>query len=415
MRDAQEMLASNRAGSPVFPDSLKPIRDFFNKFFAPMKLVDVQIDTSPFKYIINTSRGIIDLDDMSAGEKEVLNIYIRFHQLNPKGAIILFDEADAHLHPDLERRYLEVLREIAEGNQFWLTTHSPEMMISAGTESLYTVLKEPISQGGNQFMRVTNNEDLHAVLSEVMGSRGLVSFNQRIIFIEGEESSADREVYERLYPPGTYNVSFVPAGNSATVRKTAERVNDLLSSSIEFQQYYSIVDGDIERSVAAPSVGDRLFQLPVYHIENFLLDENLIFEASKEMLGSQCPYNSAAEVESALKEILLDPVHMNPYTAALLDSRLAKLAKDTHNAIYNKVIPQVTIPSFEQTQKEAAELMKQAVQDGTWRKKCKGRDVLKGFCGKNQLRYQHFRNCLIAKMSRAPEELVCIMNKILGG
>lgn len=414
MRDIQQLQASQRAGKLEFTDSLEPIKKFFDAFFAPMKFVDVLIHESPFKFIISTPRGNIDIDDLSAGEKEVLNSYIRFHQLNPKGAIILFDEADAHLHPDLERRYLEVLREIGQGNQLWLTTHSPEMMIAAGTESLYTVLKEPISQGGNQFMRVTNNEDLHAVLSEVMGSRGLVSFNQRIIFIEGEESSADREVYERLYPPGTYNVSFVPAGNSATVRKTAERVNELLSSSIEFQHYYSIVDGDIERSVAAPSVGNRLFQLPVYHIENFLLDEDLIFEASKEMLGSQCPYNSAAEVESALKEILLDPVHMNPYTAALLDSRLAKLAKDTHNAIYNKVIPQVTIPSFEQTQKEAAELMKQAVQDGTWRKKCKGRDVLKGFCGKNQLRYQHFRNCLIAKMSGPPQELVCIMNKILG-
>ena len=106
---------------------------------------------------------------------------------------------------------------------------------------------------------------------------------------------------------------------------------------------------------------------------------------------------------------------MKPYTSALLDARLAKLAKEAYTAIYNREASHVAVPSFEQTQKEAVELMKQAIKDGTWRKKCKGRDVLKGFCGKNQLRYQHFRNCLIAKMSGAPEELVCIMNKILGG
>src|SRR5437016_12843983 len=116
------------------------------------------------------------------------------------------------------------------------------MMIAAGSESLYTVLKEPQANNGNQFVRVTSSEQLHRALSEVMGSRGLVSFNQRIIFIEGEEASADREVYEKLYPPSVHNVSFVPAGNSAAVRKTAERVNELLSASMEFQHYYSIVD-----------------------------------------------------------------------------------------------------------------------------------------------------------------------------
>ena len=70
----------------------------------------------------------------------------------------------------------------------------------------------------------------------------MVSFNQRVVFIEGEDTSADREVYERLYPASVHNVSFVPAGDSATVRKTAERVNQLLTMSSGFQQFYSIVD-----------------------------------------------------------------------------------------------------------------------------------------------------------------------------
>ena len=137
MRDLQDAQASQRAGKTEFVDSVKPIREFFDSFFAPMKFADVRIDTSPFQYRIETPRGVIDLDDLSGGEKEVLNTYIRFHQLNPRGSIILFDEADAHLHPDLERRYLQVLRDIGNGNQLWLTTHSPEMMIAAGSTALY--------------------------------------------------------------------------------------------------------------------------------------------------------------------------------------------------------------------------------------------------------------------------------------
>jgi predicted ATPase len=307
MRDIQAAQAAHREGRVEFPDSLKPIREFFDGFFAPMRFKDVLIHKSPFEFIVETPRGVVDLDDLSAGEKEVLNTFIRFHQLAPRGAVILFDEADAHLHPDLERRYLQVLRDIGKGNQLWLTTHSPEMMIAAGAESLFTVLKTLPPDGGSQFRRVSSTDELHQSLSELMGSQGLVSFNQRIVFIEGEESSTDREVYERLYPPNTYHVSFVPAGNSAVVRKTAERVNDLLSTSMEFQHFYSIVDGDIERALAAPAAlsGTRLFQLPVYHVENFLLKDDAILSAVRDMLGSQAPFRSPADIEAALRALVL--------------------------------------------------------------------------------------------------------------
>ncbi len=414
MRDLQDMQRSLREGKTSTPDSLKPIREFFDEFFTPMTFEDVRIDTSPFQFVIGTPRGEIDLDDLSGGEKEVLNIYIRFHQLNPRGAVILFDEADAHLHPDLERRYLEVLRTIGEGNQIWITTHSPEMMIAAGAESLYTVLKEPPATGGNQFLRVSENDALHEALSGVMGSRGLVSFNQRIIFIEGAESSADREVYERLYPPGTYNVSFVPAGNSATVRRTDERVNELLASSVSFQYYYSIVDGDIERSL--PSSDGRLYQLPVYHVENFLLDPAPILDVVREMLASECTYNTPADVELVLKSIVLDESHLKPFSRALLDAQVAKLASEVRNAVCeNHQIPDVAAirPTFQQVEKQAQKIMENALKDGTWKQKGKGRDILKAFCAKHGLTYKHFRNCIIAKMSSPPEGLARIMNQIL--
>jgi len=196
MSDAQDMLSSHRAGNPQFHDSLKEIREFFNDFFSPMEFIDVRIDVSPFQYIIRTPRGDIDIDDLSGGEKEVLNTFIHFHQLRPKDAVILLDEADAHLHPDLERRYLNVLKNLGKSNQIWLTTHSPEMMMAAGSNSLYTMLKQPLSNNKNQFVKVSGSESLHDALSEIMGSRGLVSFNQRIVFIEGEESSIDRYLYE---------------------------------------------------------------------------------------------------------------------------------------------------------------------------------------------------------------------------
>lgn len=417
MRDLQEFQTSIISGTPEPNDSLKEIKDFFNLFFAPMKFKDVFINKSPFEFVISTSMGDIDIDDLSSGEKEILNIFIRFHQLKPKEAVILFDEADAHLHPDLERRYLEILRQLGQGNQMLLTTHSPEMMIAAGTDSLYTILKEPSQDSGNQLVRVTHSEHLHSVLSELMGSRGIVSFNQRIVFIEGEDASADRAIYEAAYPPGEYNISFVPAGNSATVRRTAERVNTLLTASIGFQQYFSIVDGDIERFEPDPTEGGRLFHLPVYHVENLLLDENEILEATRSMLGSKCPHITADEVGKDLKELVLSKHHLNRYTQALLDARSAKIAKDAYDTAYKRQTvsstPPTTTLEFLKIKEEAEEILTSVIADGTWRSRCKGRDLLKAYCGQHGLKYEHFRNSLIDRIKTPPKELAEIMSHIL--
>lgn len=415
MRDLQELQRAQRDSTVTPSDSLREIRRFFNSFFAPMEFVDVHIDTSPFEFIVRTPHGTIDIDDLSGGEKEVLNLFVRFHQLQPSRAVILFDEADAHLHPDLERRYLEVLRTLGQQNQLWLTTHSPEMMMTAGSDSLYTVLKKPTKGGASQFVRVAGDDNLYCALCELMGSRGLVSFNQSIVFIEGTESSADREVYERLYPPGEHNVSFVPAGNSATVGAIAERVNALLSSSITFQDYYSIVDGDIERPDLPATAGDRLHRLPVYHVENFLLDNSAVLAALQDNLGSECPYTSPADIEDKLKQLVLHDAHINPYAKALLDARIATLAQQMKDGLYQgRQTNTRSVPSFAEVKKDAASSLRDSITNETWQARCKGREVLKALAHEHGIKYTHLRNCIMAKLETVPAGLKGIMEKIVG-
>src|SRR5690625_6259983 len=70
------------------------MRQRFNSFFAPVRVDDVYLDQNPFKFAVETPRGTIDIDELSSGEKEILNTYIHFHHLNPSDSIILFDEPD---------------------------------------------------------------------------------------------------------------------------------------------------------------------------------------------------------------------------------------------------------------------------------------------------------------------------------
>lgn len=416
MQDLARVQKAMKQGRVDKADSLDQIRDTFGRFFAPMRFDDVYVDALPFRFVVQTPRGEIDLDDLSSGEKEILHIVVRFHQLKPCGCVILLDEADAHLHPDLGRRYLHELRELARGNQLIVTTHSPQMMMEAGSEALYGVMKQPSPRGESQLVRVTEKDELHNALSELMGSRGLISINERIIFIEGEEASADLAIYEAFYPPARYNVSFVPAGDSATVRKTAERVNDLLTARVGFQQFFCIVDGDIERSVVDPTAGKRLFGLPVYHVENLLLDEVRILDATRDMLRAKCPYSCSEDVAADLRQLVLSDMHMKAYAKALFDAKLAHLANEMREAFYRRSTDApktLEPPRFEAVESESRAKMKAAIERGTWKRDCKGRDLLKAYCGKHQFRYEIFRNVLISKQEGPPPALQEVMDKIL--
>lgn len=415
MNDLHKIKNQLREGKvPENIDSLKQIKDVFNRFFNPLKFKDIYLDKPPFRFVIDTPSGEIDIDELSSGEKEIFNIFVRFHQLHPNGSVILFDEADAHLHPDLDRRYLLELKEISKGNQVILTTHSPEMMIAAGSESLYTLIKNPIDCNSNQLVRVTQNDSLHEALSEIMGSRGIVSFNQKIVFIEGEYSSTDREIYEKFYPPEKYNISFVPAGNSCTVRSVAARVSLLLSSSMPFHQYFCIVDGDLERSDSADDI-NNLYRLPVYHVENYLLAPELILKTLRQYLGSSCSYQNSVQVEEKLKLIFLSEMHVTAFSKAYFDCELAKIAKCSYDAIYTKnanATP-VKIPDFQDVRKKVLKILENAIVDTSWKKIAKGRELLRALCGEHNINYLHFKNSIIANFECAPSDLQCIMDNII--
>jgi len=417
MKDAQEILAAKRNGNDCNPDSLKEIRTFFNSFFRPMKFVDVQIDCSPFKFIIETPKGEIDIDDLSSGEKEILCTYIHFHQLKPDNAVILFDEVDAHLHPDLERRYLYLFREMSNNNQILLTTHSPEVMVAAGSDSLFALNKVQEREGGNQLSRVTANDELHSALSEIMGSNGMVSINRKVVFIEGSESSTDRYIFEAMYPPSEYNISFIPAGDSNINVNTSERINKLLSSVGTFQEFYSIIDGDIER-LTSPEVNGRLFKLPVYHVENFLIDADIIYQLTQNLLLDKCPYTSAVDVEKKLIELLKKDSHLLPLTKAFFDATIANKAKEAWDLVYKKDstgLNSITFPSFETIKENTISKIDDAIANDSWKSICKGRELLKAFCSLHGFKYEQFKNLIISKLESPPEGLQIIINQILSG
>lgn len=62
---------------------------------------------------------------------------------------------------------------------------------------------------------------------------------------------------------------------------------------------------------------------------------------------------------------------------------------------------------------DAERLMQSAVEEGNWREKCKGRDLLRALCSKHGIKYEHFRNALIDRLEIPPDGLKKVMNRII--
>src|SRR5690606_25867145 len=115
-----------------------------------------------------------------------------------------------------------------------------------------------------------------------------------------------------------------------------------------------------------------------------------------------------------LKRLALDDAHLVSYTKAVLDAEIGKLAKKAHDAVFSGKSDELElkIPQFEATRKTARMQLEASVRDGTWTSKVKGRDLLKAFCARHRLKYEHFRNSLIANLGQPPEGLDQIVKKI---
>ncbi len=126
-----------KVGEEDIPDSLKFIKDIFNKLLIPKKFKEVDLSTSPVKFIVETPQGEVDIDDLSSGEKEILFCYTELIKLQPNNSIILYDEPDLHLNQEVERALIPILRRIGKNNQFWMATHSLGIMSSVKYDELF--------------------------------------------------------------------------------------------------------------------------------------------------------------------------------------------------------------------------------------------------------------------------------------
>ncbi|MBK9503295.1 MAG: ATP-binding protein [Leptospiraceae bacterium] len=118
------------------------------------KKVIISLNTDIVNFIINDEQ--FGYDELSAGFRSMIcfliNLTYRFIQIQPEATkfqdftgIVFIDEIEVHMHPKWEIKFPSKLNEWFPNIQFFITTHSPEIMLGASTlenVALYKFEKE---------------------------------------------------------------------------------------------------------------------------------------------------------------------------------------------------------------------------------------------------------------------------------
>jgi hypothetical protein len=328
-----------------FPDPLEPFKEAFRQLLAPKELLDADPKNQTLNYTFEGQP--LSISSLSSGEREVVNIVFDFLLRKPTDCIVIFDEPELHLHPELSYKLLQTLRGIGSNNQFIFCTHSPDI-ITASLDSSVIFIAPPKDADSNQAIVVREEDETHQALKLLGQSIGIISLGKKIVLIEGSDSSLDKQAYGTILKNRFPNLVLVPGGGKGLLTSFAFLHKEVLERTIWGVEFFMLCDRDAVppsksgQDLEAAGKG-RLKILKKYCLENYFLDEYVLAKVFDDMEPEGSWLRSPQEIRSALKGIARDIV---PYTTALTTAAYFReavgnidiMAKDCHGKTADKLL-----------------------------------------------------------------------------
>lgn len=110
-------------------NNINPLLYFAQKFNPIIDKLGLEIDMTNQSYSIpiknKRTEEIISIHDISTGTKGLLLSFLPLYQLNTQDSIILIDEPERSLYPDIQMELVGFYQKLAPEAQFVVATHSP--------------------------------------------------------------------------------------------------------------------------------------------------------------------------------------------------------------------------------------------------------------------------------------------------
>ena len=201
-------------------------------------------------------------NQMSDGERAVLYLAAQVLCV-PLNKMLIIDEPELHLHRSIMNRLWVSLEKYRPDCFFIYITHDTQFAAAHG-QSDKIWIKE--YDGTNwKLEKILDNELPEELLFDILGSR------KNVLFVEGEKSSYDTQLYTVLYPD--YYVIACGSCTQVIARTKVFRNNPTLHHC----EVYGLIDLDYRSDYEIEKYKeDHIYTLNVAEVENLFLVEELI-------------------------------------------------------------------------------------------------------------------------------------------
>lgn len=249
---------------------------------------------------------------LSDGEKQVFSILADLIDLEDAHSVIIADEPELNLHPELAERLWTLIENEFEDKTFIYATHSINFALRSNVRSVFV-----LSADSANITEFTGLESLprNQVTAFLGGLPGILSAN-KVVVTEGHEKSFDAIFYRWLLTDPRLEI--YPAGGCADVAAVVTK-SGLWSKIATKVSLCGVVDTDYrDESYLASHAVSSIVILPLHEAESYLcLPE--VASAISERIGSQ----EKTLTKEAVSELVLD---------ALSTQRLAVAARRVFSA-----------------------------------------------------------------------------------
>ena len=234
-----------------------------------------------FQIVSRHTDTVVQPQEISSGEAELISISLEClmfeKECDPgKQNILLFDEPDVHLHPDLQSRLARFIAPLAQQASFTLivATHSTSLLAALSREGTTNLA---LMRYGGRKISFSPVDETHRTILPVFGAHPLSNvFNEApILLVEGDD---DQRVWQQAIRSSLGCIRAYPCSvdgvNQLTQFET--RAASIIQSVYDNAIGYSIRDRDDTQGELADVGPIKRMKLSCHSIENLLLTDDVI-------------------------------------------------------------------------------------------------------------------------------------------
>lgn len=256
---------------PVFVDPFDNYRATLSRVLPHLRFVGVESSGQRRTPLFDSAGLELSFARLSGGEREIAFLVGQIERFRLRRGLLLIDEPELHLNPDLLRTWLAFLRDSVEEGQVWIATHSLEAVEVAGPTSTFVFERDPNSRTVTA-PRVLAGRPVLSALSAAVGSPAFAISRLRFIYVEGDRQSRERERFYAVCGADSVN-RFLEGGSCREVLRRLKDIKALATETDEQLHVGGVIDRDFHTNddLARLQSESSVHILGCHEIENLYL------------------------------------------------------------------------------------------------------------------------------------------------